>query len=132
MQTISTRMHGMIDYATAAVLILIPLFYILGGATGAVVWIPLIAGLALLGMSLVTRYELGVIRWIPMRTHLLADMLLGAFLIVSPWLFGFADVVWWPHVLVGIAEIAVAAMTKRQPSLPAARGEPAAAAGPPR
>ena len=52
---------------------------------------------------------------IPMPVHLGIDALGGILLIASPWLFGFADLIWWPHVLVGIAEIAVVAMSRRHP-----------------
>jgi hypothetical protein len=44
----------------------------------------------------------------PMPAHLGTDMLVGAVLIVSPWLFGFADEVCLPHVLVESLEIGVA------------------------
>jgi hypothetical protein len=39
---------------------------------------------------------------------------LGVFLILSPWLFGFASAIWWPHVLVGLTEIAMGALTRRR------------------
>ena len=109
---ISTRVHGIIDYATAALLILSP--YLFGFATGGIEhWIVEIVGVALLGMSLLTRYELAVKRVIPLGTHLAADMAAGALLAVSPWLFGFADIIWWPHLLIGLMEIVVALMTRR-------------------
>ena len=39
----------------------------------------------------------------------------GIFLAVSPWLFGFSDEVKWPHVILGLFEIAAAAMTDPRP-----------------
>ena len=53
-----------------------------------------------------------------MRMHLLTDALIGIFLVVSPWIFGFGDEganAWLPFVLIGIAEIGAAAMTKPMP-----------------
>jgi hypothetical protein len=111
---ISTRAHGMIDYATAALLILSP--YLFGFATGGIEhWIVEIVGVALLGMSLLTRYELSVAKVIPLGTHLAVDLGAGVLLAVSPWLFGFADVIWWPHLLIGLMEIAVSVLTRRVP-----------------
>jgi hypothetical protein len=65
--------------------------------TGAAAWIPIILGVGLLGVSLVTRYELSVAKVIPMPTHLALDGALGIFLLISPWLFGFAEIIWWPR-----------------------------------
>ncbi|WP_299360179.1 SPW repeat protein [uncultured Paracoccus sp.] len=48
-----------------------------------------------------------------LSVHLGVDVASGILLAVSPWLFGFADLIWWPHLLVGVMEIAVALMTRR-------------------
>ena len=119
MRFIPTYVHAILDYATAIVLIALPfVFYdVLGreaiGPTGA--WTLVFAGLLVLVASIMTRYELGAFKIIPMPVHLGLDALVGVFLIVSPWLFGFADVIWWPHVLVGLAEIGAAFLTKKEP-----------------
>ncbi len=114
MNVLSTRAHGVIDYLTGALLILVP--YLFGFATGGIEqWLPQILGLAILGMSLITRYELSVAKIIPLGVHLGVDFAGGLLLAVSPWLFGFAEIVWWPHLLIGLMEIAVAAITQRQP-----------------
>jgi hypothetical protein len=114
MDVLSTRIHGVIDYLTGAILILAP--YLFGFSTGGVEqWIPQLLGLAILGMSLITRYELSVAKIIPLPVHLGVDFAGGLLLAVSPWLFGFADVIWWPHLLIGLMEIVVAAITERRP-----------------
>src|SRR5947207_8497102 len=38
--------------------------------------------------ALTTDYELGAIKLIPMKMHLMADYVVAAFLVLSPWLFG--------------------------------------------
>ncbi len=119
MRFIPTRTHGVIDYLTGALLIVAP--YILGFADGtAAQWIPQILGAALIGASLLTDYELGVVRMIPMPVHLFLDIAAGALLAVSPWLFGFADRVYWPHLIVGILEIGAGLMTETRPATAAA------------
>jgi hypothetical protein len=55
-------------------------------------------------------------RRIPMSTHLILDMLSGTVLAASPWLFGFADEVWVPHVVLGILEVGAGLMTQTVPS----------------
>lgn len=111
---IPTKTHGIIDYIVAVLLIVAP--YLFGFANGgAAQWVPMLLGASIIVYSLLTRYELSVAKLIPMPVHLGIDALGGILLIASPWLFGFADLIWWPHVLVGIAEIAVVAMSRRHP-----------------
>jgi hypothetical protein len=114
MRFISTRTHGVIDYLMGALLIVVP--YILGFADGtAAQWIPQIIGVALIGAALMTDYEYGAIRMIPMPVHLFLDIAAGALLAVSPWLFGFADRVFWPHLILGLLEVGAGLMTRTTP-----------------
>ncbi len=114
MNILSTRAHGIIDYLTGALLILAP--YLFGFSTGGIEQLlPQILGLAILGMSLITRYELSAAKIIPLGVHLTVDFVGGLLLAVSPWLFGFAEIIWWPHLLIGLMEIVVAVITQRQP-----------------
>jgi hypothetical protein len=109
---IPTRVHGIIDYIVGILLILAP--YLLGFADGtAAQWTPIILGAGAILYSLLTRYELGVAKVIPMPVHLGLDIASGVLLAASPWLFGFAERVWLPHVVVGLAEIIIAALTQR-------------------
>ena len=39
----------------------------------------------------------------------------GLLLAVSPWVFGFASVIWVPHVVLGIMEIGAAMVTRTVP-----------------
>jgi hypothetical protein len=119
MRFIPTRVHGMADYLTAAATIILPFFFISPETTVAC-WVLIGTGVVLLASSLLTRYELGLFRAIPMAGHLALDFALGIFLIASPWLFGFADIVWWPHVLVGLADVGAALFTRLHS--PAERG----------
>lgn len=73
-------------------------------------------GAAVLGMSMLTDYEAGMDRRIPMRTHLAVDALTGVLVAASPWLFGFAGRTAWPHVLFGILETGAGLLTQRTPS----------------
>lgn len=66
--------------------------------------------------SVCTNYELGLVRGISMRTHLGLDYMSGALLALSPWLFGFSEEVYLPHVIMGLLEIGVAAVTDPVPS----------------
>lgn len=114
MRVIGTKTHGILDYIVGILLILAP--WILGfAAGGAETWVPVILGAGAILYSLLTDYELGVWHMISMRTHLALDMISGLLLLVSPWLFGFADYIWAPHVIVGLIEMGAAMMTEKTP-----------------
>lgn len=111
---ISTRVHGTLDYIIGVLLLLAP--FIFGFATGgAEMWIPIILGAAVIFYSLITAYERGVTNVISMKTHLWLDGIGGLFLALSPWIFGFASIVYLPHLIVGIVEVLAAVMTEKIP-----------------
>ncbi len=116
----------MLDYGMEVLLILAP--WIFGFADGgARQWVPIILGAGAILYSLVTDYELGVARMLPMPVHLGLDAASGVFLAVSPWLFGFADAIWWPHVIFGLLEVGAALMTQTTPADEAQSGRTARA-----
>jgi hypothetical protein len=51
-----------------------------------------------------------------MPTHLTLDAGSGLLLAVSPWLFGFANWVWAPHLVLGLIELSAALMTQKAPA----------------
>lgn len=110
MRFLPTRIHGMMDYLIGLLLIAAP--WVLGFANGgAEQWVPVILGAGVILYSLITDYELSIARIIPMPVHLGLDVMGGALLAVSPWLFGFSETVWVPHVVVGILEIGAGLVT---------------------
>lgn len=112
MRFLSQRAHGALDYIVGVLLILGPrlLGFDDGGAEQRV---SEMLGIAIIIYSLVTNYELGLLKLIPFRVHLTLDGLGGIFLALSPWLFQFSDRVWVPHMVVGLLVLAVALMTRK-------------------
>mgnify|MGYP003575574350 FL=1 len=114
MRFIPTKVHGYLDYLVGALLIAAPwLFDFARG--GAETWVPVVLGAGAILYSLITDYELGASKTISMRTHLTLDLISGIVLAASPWIFGFADYVWGPHLVLGLFEIGAALMTRREP-----------------
>jgi hypothetical protein len=111
---ITTRVHGILDYSVGILLLLLP--HICGFAdVRPAASVTMTLGVTTLLYSLSTRYELGLFPLIPMKGHLLLDGLSAAFLILSPWLLGFAERVYLPHVLMGLLEIGAVLMTQTEP-----------------
>lgn len=115
MRFLPTRIHGALDYLMGLLLIASPWLFGFADVGGAAVWLPVILGLGALAYSLFTDYELGLVRTIPMPTHLMLDLGSGVLLAVSPWLFGFAEAVWVPHLVLGLIEVGAALMTEKRP-----------------
>lgn len=115
MPVISTRIHGVIDYVVGVILIAAP--FLLGFADGtAAQWVPILLGVATIVQSLLTRYELGAVPLIPMPAHLGIDVGVGLILAASPWVFGFADRVYLPHLFFGVLSLVVVALSQRTPA----------------
>jgi hypothetical protein len=113
-KVIPTGVHGMLDYLASGVNLAFPRLLGLQEAPWAAT-VPRLDGLAGLGYSLITDYELGAFRALPMPTHLALDAAKGLFMASSPWLFGFAKNgtrYWLPHVLMGTADVVAVVTTK--------------------
>jgi hypothetical protein len=114
MRVLPTRIHGILDYLVGLALIAAP--WVLDFADGgAEQWVPVLLGIGVVLYSVVTDYELGLARALPMPVHLWLDFGGGLVLAVSPWLFGFAEAIWWPHVLFGVLEMGVSLLTRTVP-----------------
>lgn len=110
---IPTKIHGYLDYTMGVILIIIP--FVLNFPEGAATVVPVILGAGVIVYSLFTDYELGAYKKISMKTHIGIDMVAGIILAASPWIFGFADLLFWPFVILGVLEVGAALMTNRVP-----------------
>jgi len=113
-----TKIHGVLDYVVGIALILAPNLFQFSSVGGPAVWVPRILGVGLIVYSVFTNYEWGAIRVLPMTYHLAVDFVAAMFLAISPFVFGFTNHglnAWLPHVVVGVAVIAVVLVSKTQP-----------------
>jgi hypothetical protein len=111
---IPTGVHGALDYLASGVNLAFPRLLGLHDAPWAA-RVPRIDGVAGAGYSLITDYELGALKVLPMPVHLAFDAAKGVFMAASPWLFGFAENgtrYWLPHVLMGSADVLAAMATR--------------------
>jgi uncharacterized membrane protein HdeD (DUF308 family) len=126
MRFIPTRFHGFLDYIVGVVLIAAPWIFQFSEHTAATV-VPIVLGVGLIVYSLLTDYELGVVRVLPMWVHNTLDIVAGVVLAASPWIFGFADEsanVWVPHLLAGIAAVVLGLVTVQHARDERAAGAP--------
>ena len=117
LRVIPTSVHGVLDYVTGSALLAAPELFRLKDVPSAALT-PRLTGACATAYSLLTDYELGAVRLLPMPVHLALDAMSGALLATSPWLLGYAKNgprYWLPHALVGASEILAALATKTQP-----------------
>ena len=115
MRFVPTWIHGIADWLLGILLIAVP--YILGFARGgAETFVPVALGITGLIVTFFTNHEYGIVRKIPMIGHLWVDGFAGILLATSPWIFGFADTVWIPHVVLGVTEFVASIVTETVPS----------------
>jgi SPW repeat len=88
---IPRAVHGIIDYAYAALLVAAP--FLLGFSDeGAATAVSIVAGVVVLISAATTKcFPTSVIKSLPVAGHLTLDFALVAALIAAPFLFGFSD-----------------------------------------
>ena len=111
MRFIPTKLHGILDYLYVLVLFFIPSIFHFNPDSAESMIIDIVSS-TVLAYSLFTKYELGVFKNIPMKVHLLFDCIIGIFLIVSPWLFGFANKIYMPFLFFGLFAIVASLLSK--------------------
>jgi VIT1/CCC1 family predicted Fe2+/Mn2+ transporter len=88
---IPRAVHGMLEYAIAAVLIAAP--FVLGFSDeGAPTAVSIISGVVVLMSGASTEcFPTSLIKSVPIGMHIALDFILGALFIAAPFLFGFSD-----------------------------------------
>ena len=85
---VSARVHGVLDYATVAAFLNAPMVFGFHGTPAAIAY--WLAGVHLL-MTGCTNFPVGFFMWIPFKVHGVIELLAGIFMLVAPWIFGFAQ-----------------------------------------
>jgi len=82
LRAIPSRQHGTLDYVLGVILIALPYLGGFANRRGAE-WVPVLVGMALIGYSLFTNYERGMMRVVPFSVHLRLDLGAGLILIAA-------------------------------------------------
>lgn len=109
MRFISTIVHGVADYLVGLAVIALPFLL---GSEGPVKGILIALGIVVLLYSLVTDYELGAIRFLRIRFHLLLDALFGVVMLFLPLTLDMTGTAQWPFFVIGVLSLALVLTTK--------------------
>lgn len=110
---ISSTMHGILDYAAATALIVLPFLLGLGHHEPIAPWLSAVAGLALIVYSLLTDYRYGALPVLSYRAHLDADRAAGVAMIAVPFVFGFSGLVAKYFAVMGLGVFVVVFLSCR-------------------
>jgi hypothetical protein len=83
-------MHQMVEPFIAVLFIAAPWIFGFSEVDSATT-VSVAAGLLMLGTGMMTKWHISLMKLIPIRTHMYADLGVGALLIISPFVLGFAD-----------------------------------------
>ncbi|RZJ85908.1 MAG: hypothetical protein EOO20_19385 [Chryseobacterium sp.] len=113
MKIIETKFHGYFDYTLALLFLWIPTFFHLkADRTESILFYVL--AMLILFFTLLSDSHFGLYKVLPVISHLVINMLLGVFLMLSPWLFGFWNSSFFPHLLFGGIIVAGSLLTAHQ------------------
>lgn len=115
MKFLSPQVHSIIGFVVGVALLFAPAIFGFSEVGGAAVMVPMIIGVVVILSELTVKGSFSRMGFVPMSAHIIMDVLMGAVLALSPWLFGFSDETtnaWLPHVIVGVAMIGYALMTR--------------------
>ncbi len=87
---ISRRVHGVLDYSAAPLVLAAPA--LIGFSDDkAPATLSYVVGGSILGLTAFTRAEWGLVKAVPFKTHLALDVMTALTCLSAPWLFGFAQ-----------------------------------------
>jgi hypothetical protein len=110
---IPLNLHAALEPLIAVIIIAAPWIFQFSETTTATV-ICVIVGVAMLLIGSLTDWRMSLVRLIPLRVHLMGDLVLGAVLVLSPLVFGFSDEGGPTRfmVIAGVLELMTALMTR--------------------
>jgi hypothetical protein len=87
---ISVNQHALIDPFVAIGFIAAPWIFGFSEVDSATT-LSIVVGVVILLAGAMTKWRMSLAKVIPLRMHMMADMAIGALLILSPFIFGFSD-----------------------------------------
>jgi drug/metabolite transporter (DMT)-like permease len=113
MKFISSRTHTYIGWVVGVALVAAPWIFQFDEVSPAK-WSAILVGLFILVNEAVTTSPASPMKIVPMRVHVMLDVVTGIFLAVTPFLFQFSDEdanAWVPHIVVGLLIVGYALAT---------------------
>jgi len=114
MKFLTVKLHGLGDYAAAAVLIVAPYFLGLNEQSMIAHWASIAGGVGLIIYSLLTDYTYSIAKIIPFKVHLVFDSLAGLVLIALAFVLKLEGIAQIYMIVMGAGVLLVVAVTKTE------------------
>lgn len=112
MKFITKQIHAFLDYPVAIALIGLPFLLGLGSSNPLALHISVVVGVAAFILTLLTDHQLGVIKVIPYKYHLIVDFIVGVTFVLVPFILSFEGLDAYYYWLNGAAVLSVVSMHK--------------------
>ena len=112
---VSTSTYGLLNWVVAITLMSSPWLFGFSHVGGASFFLPVIFGCLQLIMAIFSKHKFGIMNVFPVPMHCFIDVVGSSFLLASPWVYGFADRVFWPQLLIGGLIFFLGVFTKTSP-----------------
>ena len=109
---VTKKIHAFLDYPVAIALIVLPFLLGLGSTNALALQISVATGIAAFILTLLTDHQLGALRVIPYRFHLIVDFLVAVVFILVPFVFSFEGLDAYFYWINGVAVLLVVSMHK--------------------
>ena len=106
LMTTVVKMTAMVDYIIGVWLIALP--WLLGFQESlAPTAVSVLTGAGVIVNKGLSNEDYALVRIIPKAVHRLVDITTAVLLCLAPWMFEYSDIIIWPHVLTGLAMLAM-------------------------
>lgn len=112
MKFVTKQIHAYLDYPVAIALIGLPFLLALGSSNPIAFQLSVATGVAALILTILTDHQLGLVRVIPYKIHLIVDLLVGLTFVAAPFIFSFEGIDALYYWLNGAAVLFVVSMHK--------------------
>lgn len=112
MSFVTKKMHAYLDYPVAVALMSLPFVLGLGTSNPIALWLSVCTGIAAFILTLLTDHQLGVIKVIPYKGHLIVDGLVGVLFVSAPFLFSLESTDAYFYWINGAAVLTVVSLHK--------------------
>ena len=111
---LTPTLHGVLDYAAATALIVLPFIF---GFSGLALWLSVAGGAGLIGYSLLTDYAFSAASVISFKTHLALDLAAALAFVAAPFVFGWGGLIMGYYLVMGGAVVVVVALSNPDPTM---------------
>jgi hypothetical protein len=87
---LTPKMHGLVDYAAAAGLIIFPFVLGIGTSSPIAFWLSIVGGVAVISYSMLTGYAYSAAPVVPFKVHLVIDFMAAVGFELAPFVLGFS------------------------------------------